>query len=62
MRTFYCTVRLADGSTCHVLAVCQGKEHIPALVDAIVFPQDATGIDDAHEIDLPAAYILADQS
>jgi hypothetical protein len=62
MKAFFVLVTCSEGCTKNVLALCEGKEHIPALVDAIVFPENACGIEDAYEVEIPSAYILADQS
>ena len=62
MRAFFCVVRCESGCEKNVIAFCEGKEHIPALVDAIVFPENACRVEDSYEVEIPAAYILADQT
>lgn len=62
MTAFECTVTCRSGRALRALIICEGKERIPELADLQVFPEDATGIEDVQEIDLPAAYLLPDGS
>lgn len=62
MKLYFCRVECESGCEKTVLAFCAGKEHLPVLVDAIVFPDDACRLVDAYEVEIPAAYILADQT
>lgn len=62
MRAYRCLVRCQSGCVMSVLVLCDGKDQIPSLVDAMVFPEDACGLESDEEVEIPAAYILADQS
>ena len=58
MKAYECLVNCVSGEVLRAVIICEGKEHLPNLADFGVFPADAVGIEDAFEIDLPAAYVL----
>lgn len=62
MKAFECVIACRSGRTIRAIVLCEGKDQIPPLADMGAFPEDAIGIDEAHEIEFPAAYVLADQS
>lgn len=51
MRAYVCHVRCESDPPANVLAFCEGKEHLPRLVDAAMFPRSACGIEDFYEAD-----------